>query len=66
MGITRPAREDKLEKYGIRGSVLDLIKSYLTNRQQKIRIKDTNSNTRIIDTGVPQGTILGPLFSFYM
>ena len=56
---------DKLEKYGIRGSVLDLIKSYLTNRQQKVRIKDANSNTRIIDTGVPQGTILWPLFSFY-
>ena len=51
----------KQEKYGIRGCVLDLMKSYLTNRKQKVRIKENHSNINIVDTGVPQGTILGPL-----
>ena len=51
----------KLERYGIRGCVLDLMKSYLTNRKQKVRIKENHSNINIVDTGVPQGTILGPL-----
>lgn len=53
---------EKLERYGIRGSVLKLITSYLTNRQQKVRIDDKVSTKLIVETGVPQGTILGPLF----
>ena len=55
---------DKLEKYGIRGSVLELIRSYLTGRKQKVRIDDKTSTEKIIDTGIPQGTILGPLLLY--
>lgn len=53
---------EKLERYGIRGNVFELIKSYLTDRKQKVRIKDKRSSEKILNTGVPQGTILGPLF----
>lgn len=53
---------EKLEKYGIRGSVLELIRSYLSDRKQRVRIDDKTSTVKIINTGVPQGTILGPLF----
>ena len=53
---------EKLDRYGIRGSVLELIKSYLTGRKQKVRIDDKISTEKILDTKVPQGTILGPLF----
>ena len=51
----------KLERYGIRGPPLDLIKSYLTNRSQKVVINNIFSSELPITIGVPQGSILGPL-----
>ena len=51
----------KLHHYGIRGIALDLIKDYLTNRKQFTRVNGENSNKLIIDIGVPQGSVLGPL-----
>ena len=52
----------KLECYGIRGLCLDWIKSYLTNRKQFVQFNDSASTEQIITCGVPQGSILGPLF----
>ena len=52
---------DKLYAYGVRGKGHKLIESYLSNRRQKVRIGSYESDFEIIDTGVPQGTILGPL-----
>ncbi len=37
------------------------MKSYTTNRKQYVEINDTNSDTLTLITGVPQGSILGPL-----
>lgn len=51
----------KLERYGIRGNALDLLKSYLANRMQFISSNGVNGESSIIDTGVPQGSVLGPL-----
>ena len=52
--------------FGITGTVLDWIKSYLTDRQQKIRIDDVDSNSFKVSHGVPQGSRLGPLlFTLY-
>lgn len=51
----------KLYCLGIRGKPLELLESYLSNRQQKVKIKDNYSEYRTIRVGVPQGTILGPL-----
>lgn len=48
--------------YGFRGNSQKLIESYLSNRKQKVRIGNTESEYNEIDTGVPQGTILGPIF----
>ena len=51
----------KLQYYGIHGTPLELVKSYLTNRRQYKEIEDTKSKMLDISTGVPQGSILGPL-----
>ena len=51
----------KLEYYGIRGVALDLLTSYLSNRRQLTQIDDSMSILDIIEWGVPQGSVLGPL-----
>ena len=51
----------KLSYYGIRGNALSWIKSYLNNRQQYVSIDKTNSATKVVSYGVPQGSVLGPL-----
>ena len=51
----------KLENYGIRGTALEWFKSYLSNRKQYVKFKDTLSEEGNITHGVPQGSILGPL-----
>jgi hypothetical protein len=58
---------DKLKFYGIDGKFKTLIESYLTNRYQKVSLEkgDHNKNSSKwakINCGVPQGSILGPLF----
>ena len=51
----------KLEKYGIRGNVYKLFKSYLSSRSQYVKLDNTVSSFIDIVFGVPQGSILGPL-----
>ena len=51
----------KLEHYGIRGNVLDLFKSYLSNRRQCVTINGKSSESLEINCGVPQESVLGPL-----
>ena len=52
----------KLEHYGIRDVALQWIKSYFSCRQQFVQINETCSSMQTIKCGVPQGSILGPLF----
>lgn len=51
----------KLNNYGIRGNCYDILKSYLSNRNQYVQFLDANSDTEYIKFGVPQGSVLGPL-----
>ncbi len=52
---------DKLKYYGIDGLAHNLIESYLTSRKQFVEIDGFKSDILTVNTGVPQGFILGPL-----
>ena len=57
----------KLTHYGISGTELNWFRSYLTDRTQYVFIEGSCSKLNKITTGVPQGSILGPLlFTIYM
>ena len=53
---------EKLFSTGVRGKLLKLIKSYITNRHQIVRINGREYSREKITSGVPQGSILNPLF----
>jgi hypothetical protein len=59
--VSHPLLISKLNAMGIRGVALNLIKSFLHNRQQFVKVNNVFSKPRIIEYGVPQGTVLGPL-----
>ena len=57
----------KINSYGIKGKLFQWISNFLTNRQQRVRIRGVLSNTKNISSGVIQGSVLGPLlFSIYI
>ena len=57
----------KLKYYGLGNIAYNLIKNYLTNRQQFVKLGNVKSKLIPMLIGVPQGSILGPfLFSIYI
>lgn len=52
---------DKLKLYYFCENTISLIKSYLSNRYQFVRLQNSQSSNLLIKTGVPQGSILGPI-----
>ena len=53
---------DKHEHYGIRGLALEWVKSFFSERAQFVEFNNAPSSPQGISFGVPQGSILGPLF----
>lgn len=57
----------KLIKYGYPGYLVQIISSYLRGRKLQVRVRSALSGTKEIFSGVPQGSILGPLlFNLYV
>ena len=52
----------KLELYGIRGPLLEWTSSFLVGRKQSVIVDGQTSPPSNVLSGVPQGTVLGPLF----
>ena len=52
----------KLKRCGVSGEFLSLIQSFLKDRKQRTVLNGQNSSWGDISAGVPQGSILGPLF----
>ena len=51
----------KFEAYGFDNIGLKLFHSYFSNRKQRVKIRSAISEWIVILTGIPQGSILGPL-----
>ena len=52
----------KLEHYGVRGRALGLLRDYLGGREQYVQYGGFESERGRVECGVPQGSVLGPLF----
>ena len=51
----------KLQCYGIKGAVLDWITDFLKDRKQTVRVNGAESFLQNVISGIPQGSVLGPL-----
>ena len=51
----------KLEQNGVSGNLLKLLQNYLRNRKQRVVQNGSHSDYSSIESGVPQGSVLGPL-----
>ena len=50
-----------MRQNGVSGMLLKLFQNYLNNRKQRVVINGSSADYSAIESGVPQGSVLGPL-----
>jgi len=56
----------KLQKYGVGGRVLGWIREFLLGRRQRVMLSGEVSGWASVESGVPQGSVLGPVLLNYL
>ena len=51
----------KVNALGIKGDILQWINSFLRNRRQRVVVEGKSSSWENVKSGIPQGTVLGPI-----
>lgn len=59
--VSHRALRIKLEGYGIQGQVLNWIMAFLSERRQRVVLGESTSDWSFVHSGVPQGSVLGPI-----
>ena len=56
----------KLKSYGISNKIIKWFYNFLSNRSQITRVENSFSNSSIVKSGVPQGSVLVQFYLYYI
>ena len=59
--LSYPLLIKKLEAYGFERGAIEVMRSYFTNQQNRVKLQDTVSEWKMMERGCPQGPSFGPL-----